>query len=427
MQLLSPDRSADTALCSAEFKELRKQWRLQKKEQEEVNRERARYEQLQLEREQEDRRNLEYMPVPLQGVAQQLPSGLPMPAHSMRSELINVGIPMDSSLIPSNLPAGMGLSGSMALSPGSLAAFPPSTMGMPAGHGLVGPGQNFPAFNRARTTGSFDFHMQHSQQSLHPQAHAAQMDGARHHHHHAHHHRGSVDAEAHGRFDYEQRRASFDHVRAYDKAAYDQGHRVGGAYGEMQQPAGMIYRRRGSQPYPSPHSLTHSPHAQAPTSPRSMYPGHTTGGLSYPEEEYGEAYDYRERQQQQPHSPVEERFPEGEYYLDRAQQQPRWEQLPPLAPHQTQPHSLSLATQPHALGSGLVQETTPSSTDTGAVESDAAVDSGEPQFASHVSLGSNRLPPNSTLLTPLSNFRGYEQQDEQWEPEEDERDERSAV
>ena len=436
----------------AEFKELRKQWRLAKKEQEEISRDRARM--AQMEREQEEQRRAEAYGMPMSlssvpGVVSQLPSGLPMPAHGMRSELVNVGIPIDPTMganLNQNLQASMGvsvggLSGSMGgpiLSPGSLSvAFSPNAMG---GHGLVGPGQNLgtayaapPPFGHPRVASSYEFPPQHGQQqTLHPHAHAqAQIDTPR-------HHRASFDADAHGhRYEYEQRRASFDHGHlqaargSYDKAAFDQGHRVGGNYVDMQQ-MNFIYRRRGSQPYPSPHSITHSPLApthphsqQAATSPRSTYSTHSAAGLVYPEDEYAEGYDYRERQQQQqPQSPVEERYQaEAEYYINRAQHHENrsWD-LPSLA--QPQPHSMPLAQQTHGhlVGPGLVavEETTTPSTDNGVVESSDVGAEGEPLLTSqgHVSLGSNRLPPNSTLLTPLPNFRGYEQQQEQWERDE---------
>lgn len=123
-------------------------------------------------------------------------------------------------------------------------------------------------------------------------------------------------------------------------------------------------------------------------------------------------------------SPVEERYAsEGEYYLDRPayQQQRSWE-LPPLAPPQ---HA-----QTHLIGPGYAQtEDTPPSTENGAVEGDVGAD-GEPLLTSqgHVSLGSNRLPPNSTLLTPLPGFRGYEQaQDERWEGEHERQAQRRVI
>lgn len=432
---------------SLEFKELRKQWRMAKKEQEEMSRDRARL--AQMEREQEDQRRAEAygMSMPMSSVvSQQLPSGLPMAAHGMRSELVNVGIPIDSGmganlnphLQPSMGVSVGGLSGSMAgpiLSPGSLAVtFSPSAM---PGHGYPTPAQ----FAHSRTAGSYEFPLQHGQpQPLHPHAQAqGQVDAAR------HHHRASFDAEAHGqRYEYDQRRASLDHGQmhrgSYDKAAFDQGHRVGGAataYVDMQQQQQMnfIYRRRGSQPYPSPHSITHSPHAlthaqgaataTTTTSPRSVYSAHSAGGLVYPDEEYAESYDYRERQPQaqQQQSPVEERYAtEGEYYIDRSQQQQQrssWEQLPPLA----QPHPHTLA-HGHLVGPGLVpvEETATPSTDGAGEGEGGGGEPGEPLLTSqgHVSLGSNRLPANSTLLTPLPNFRGYAQHEEQWQREEEE-------
>ncbi|GJE90917.1 hypothetical protein PsYK624_070630 [Phanerochaete sordida] len=460
-----------------EFKELRKQWRAAKKEADEHSRDRARLEQIEREREDAERRiSLEYglgqggmpmssLPGVMAGSSQQMPSGLPMAAHPMRSELVPVGIPVNAGMsatsMNSNMQGGalpVSLSGSMAgpvLSPGSLAPnFPASAMGIPGNHGLAGPGQSLgqvtnsttaypqpPPFNRSRTTGSFEYNLHHQShpQTLHPHA---QMEAQR--------HRGSFDAQTYGRqhedarYDYDHRRASFDHgpARAYDRSSFDQGHRVSGydPQYEMAVNAGAL-RRRGSQPYPSPHSMTHSPHAMAHAhhaqqamtqSPRSIYSTQDAGaGLQYPEEEYEE---YQDCQQQQPQpqaqhapvppSPVEERYAnEGEYYLDRpAYQQRSWE-LPPLA----QPHPQH--SQAHLVGPGYAQtEDTPPNTDNGVVEAEVGGE-GEPLLTSqgHVSLGSNRLPPNSTLLTPLPGFRGYEQpQDERWEGDK-ERDGRRRV
>lgn len=448
-------------LCfPVEFKELRKQWRQAKKEADESVRERARHEQI--ERDEAERRiNLEYglgqggmpmssVPSVMAGSSQQIPSGLPMASHPMRSELVPVGIPVNTGMGAANMSPHMqggtmpvSLSGSMAgpvLSPASLASgFSSGAMGMPGSHALAGPGQSLggasaypqpPPFNRSRTTGGFNYSLQHQghPQSLHPHA---QMEAQR--------HRNSFDVSAYGRqheeprYDYDHRRASFDHghARAYDRASFEQGHCVGGydPQYEMAVNAGAL-RRRGSQPYPSPHSMTHSPHAMthahhaqqamAQSSPRSIYSSQeAAGGLQYPEEEY-ESQDYHERQPQAhqaqvPQSPIEERYAsEGEYYLERPSfaQQRSWE-LPPLA----QPHPQH--SQTHLIGPGYAQaEDTPSSVEN-AIEPEVGGD-GEPLLTSqgHVSLGSNRLPPNSTLLTPLPGFPRYEQEEGRWEGEE---------
>ena len=443
-----------------EFKELRKQWRLAKKEADE-SRDRARLMQLEREQQEEADRRVHMElglthgvgPSMMGGTATHLPSGLPMAAHGMRTELVNVGLPVESSMgvnLNPNLPSGMpvSLSGSMAgpvLSP----AMPfNASMAMSSNHGLAGPAHGMgsppfagpPRFARSQTTGSFDFHLAHHPQSLHP--HAQQLAAQR--------HRGSFDAQAQGRV-YDEHRYEYDHRRA----SFDQGHRVG-AYESQQYELAMgmgALRRRGSQPYPSPHSLTHSPHtlahSQGHHSPRSIY-STQSGGLAYAEDEY-DGYEYQDSQSQPqpsqsqhhnqpppPQSPQEDRYgAEGDYYSERTQphshhQQRTWDIAPSLAsfstPHPQTAQSLSLATQGHPqphghlAGPGLVQVESSSPTTGNTVGAELPSDS-EPLLTSqgHVSLGSNRLPPNSTLLTPLPGFRGYEptQHAERWDGEEE--------
>lgn len=204
-------------------------------------------------------------------------------------------------------------------------------------------------------------------------------------------------------------------------------------------------RRRGSQPYPSPHVSHHTPH-QHHANHYAPYanPHHQRGSMSYPpEDEYGATAglpspveDARYQQQQQQQDYEEEMYYQQQRQQQHRQQQqqqqqsyfpptptsatapgPAWEHshppqhqhahsspttLPSLASH-SHPHTLpalsSLSNHSHSLPS-LASHNMSSPTLAYSTED-------EPSLVSHVSLGSNRLPPDSTLLTALP---GYHQQ-----------------
>lgn len=407
----SCENSPLTMHSYAEFKELRKQWRQAKKEAEEEQREHERAERL---RRDEEARAMSLSfahgsGIPLGVNTNMVGQGMPMSVGpgmpGMRGEIMNVVEMVDGGMGPPGSMVPGSISGSM----GGLNMHHPS-LGMTTGAMGMGIGmqQNmanavYAAYPRApNAAGDYPYlhHASHPP-SLHPHAQAqAQIEGR---------HRGSMD-------------------RTYDRfeprGSFDQGHRVGSydasaqSHYEMAMHAGAL-RRRASQPYPSPHSLpAHSPRNPfplgMPQSPHSVYSNHSRGSVSYSNDEY--------TPQQQQESPVDDRFAEEEYYRQQQQQhqqqapQPRgWELPPPV----TDAHHAHVQQQQQQQQQAQMQQHSVPLTASLSASSLDSSQPDEPLLTSHVQLGQNRLPPDSTLLTPLPGFQRRDEDDEQWEEDDD--------
>lgn len=221
-------------------------------------------------------------------------------------------------------------------------------------------------------------------------------------------------------------------------------------------------RRRGSQPYPSPHATHHNPHShhnQQHHGYGSVSYASSRGSLSYPaEDEYAgvgglpspvEDSRYHHSQYAGQQEPFEEE--QQLYHRSAHHSSPvdNWHRGSTGGQQQQQQQQISLANATTGSAAGarggsaaanayFPPTPTSASAPTWDVPSHPShaseqslpslasmngmmgvpamgdnVDVGdEPLLASHVSLGSNRLPPDSTLLTSLP---GFQREEERWE------------
>lgn len=156
-----------------------------------------------------------------------------------------------------------------------------------------------------------------------------------------------------------------------------------------------MLRRRGSQPYPSPHAHYASYHQRSSISYPSEDDYAHSGSPVEEDQVYEDEVFYRQQQQQQ-HARAQQAQQQSS---QGAQGQQQANYFPPTPTSAGWEHTSHPAHEMHAMGMGgnMGQLAYP--------DEDAQE---EPLLTSHVSLGSNRLPPDSTLLTALPGFGGFE-------------------
>lgn len=163
--------------------------------------------------------------------------------------------------------------------------------------------------------------------------------------------------------------------------------------------SGIAAPRRGSMtgvPYPlSPVSL------YSTTSGRSSIssaPGATDEGFSPIPSYQQHPHQHSQRHPQEREYELEYPTYETEYRASASAPAQSWHPSHAQAPAPGHAHSMSLASVTAPAAAYASPPT--ASWDLEQAQEDADARGGEPLLASHVSLGSNRLPPDSTLLTP---------------------------